>query len=122
MGAKSYGNMIVPTILTSTILVSLATHVQQSAAAFSQRTYGNNNSSECKCIPGDECWPTPEEWAHFNITIQGKLVAPSQLASVCHDPNYDEAECAYVQGQWTEPRFQFVQPTTPTPCAILHTY
>ncbi|KAI0437787.1 isoamyl alcohol oxidase [Xylaria telfairii] len=57
----------------------------------------------CKCIPGDPCWPSAKTWSHFNATIGGRLVTPQQLASVCHNPDYDEAACAYVQKQWTSP-------------------
>ncbi|KAK0634256.1 isoamyl alcohol oxidase [Bombardia bombarda] len=57
----------------------------------------------CKCIPGDDCWPSAQEWADFNTTVGGKLVVPRQLASVCHNPDYDEAACNYVRKEWTQP-------------------
>ncbi|KAJ8121642.1 hypothetical protein O1611_g10048 [Lasiodiplodia mahajangana] len=52
---------------------------------------------------GDTCWPGAKSWADFNAAIGGKLVTPQQLASVCHNPGYDEAACAYIQEQWTSP-------------------
>ncbi|KAH6651605.1 isoamyl alcohol oxidase [Truncatella angustata] len=72
------------------------TLVQQSAA----QLVGN---LACKCIPGDECWPTVQDWVELNATIRGRLVTPSQLAAVCHNPNYDEATCNYVQKYWNQP-------------------
>ncbi|KAI0023471.1 isoamyl alcohol oxidase [Xylariomycetidae sp. FL0641] len=70
--------------------------VQQTAA------YPGSNAS-CKCIPGDACWPNAQAWAKFNETIGGKLITSVQLASVCHTPYYDEAACAYMQKEWTNP-------------------
>lgn len=61
------------------------------------------SSTSCKCIAGDDCWPSAQEWADFNSTIGGKLVTPRQLASVCHNPNYDEAACEYIRKEWTSP-------------------
>ncbi|KAH8203512.1 hypothetical protein TruAng_002260 [Truncatella angustata] len=75
------------------------TLVQQSAA----QLVGN---LACKCIPGDECWPTVQDWVELNATIGGRLVTPSQLAAVCHNPNYDEATCNYVQKYWNQPELQ----------------
>jgi hypothetical protein len=63
--------------------------------------------TECKCIPGDACWPSTQDWADFNATIGGRLVVPdAPLASVCHNPYYDEKSCKYVQKEWTSPWLQ----------------
>ncbi len=71
-------------------------------------TNSTDSNAICKCIPGDRCWPSAKTWADFNTTIGGKLVTPTQLAVVCHNPSYDEAACAYIQEQWTSPFLQFV--------------
>ncbi|KAI3332375.1 isoamyl alcohol oxidase [Xylariaceae sp. AK1471] len=70
--------------------------VRQSAASLT-------SNATCKCIPGDPCWPSALAWADFNATVGGKLVVTRQLASVCHNPDYDKAACDYIQGQWTSP-------------------
>ncbi|KAI0911768.1 isoamyl alcohol oxidase [Ustulina deusta] len=66
-------------------------------------TNSTDSNAICKCIPGDRFWPSAKTWADFNTTIGGKLVTPTQLAVVCHNPSYDEAACAYIQEQWTSP-------------------
>ncbi|KJZ74985.1 hypothetical protein HIM_05471 [Hirsutella minnesotensis 3608] len=58
---------------------------------------------DCKCLPQDECWPDQEEWAQFNATVGGRLVATTPLASPCHDPNYDEKACAELRKEWVYP-------------------
>lgn len=78
---------------------------------------------DCKCIPGDDCWPTAQEWADFNATISGRLVTPPRpLAAVCHNPEYDQAACASIRARWTDPALQsvfffvpFKIPSTPIP-------
>lgn len=61
------------------------------------------NSSSCKCIPGDACWPAASAWAELNTTVSGKLIANKPLAHVCHDPDYDEAACNELKTQWVWP-------------------
>jgi hypothetical protein len=63
---------------------------------------------QCRCFPGDECWPSVSKWSSFNETLGGKLIATVPLAAVCHDspsthpdwPAYDEAACSQLQQRW----------------------
>ncbi|KAL5113209.1 hypothetical protein ACEQ8H_008916 [Pleosporales sp. CAS-2024a] len=57
-------------------------------------------SKDCKCFPGDACWPSEREWSAFNVTVGGRLVKTVPIGSPCHDPNYDEAACKQVQQQF----------------------
>lgn len=60
----------------------------------------NTTAADCKCFPGDACWPSQTEWSALNATVGGRLIATVPLGSPCHDPHYDEDECAYLQDQW----------------------
>ncbi|RFU29540.1 hypothetical protein B7463_g6798, partial [Scytalidium lignicola] len=62
-------------------------------------------NSNCKCMPGDECWPSPIAWSILNATVGGRLIATTPIGTPCHDPNYDAAECAYLQSQVHNPQF-----------------
>ncbi|KAL2862488.1 putative isoamyl alcohol oxidase [Aspergillus lucknowensis] len=62
------------------------------------------SSSECHCLPGDDCWPAPSEWDALNCTVGGRLIATVPVGSPCHDPNYDVAACAELQTAWTFPQ------------------
>ncbi|KAI0386910.1 FAD binding domain-containing protein [Hypomontagnella monticulosa] len=55
---------------------------------------------DCRCIPGDSCWPSSSDWALLNQTVQGRLIATVPLASPCHEPFYGEAECAVLKQDW----------------------
>lgn len=87
-------SVLLPTVIVSIVLSVLSPNAQ-AVPTFT-----------CKCIPGDECWPSPGEWKQFNASIGGRLVSSRQLAAACHDPTYDEASCIHVQDQWTQPSLQ----------------
>jgi len=55
---------------------------------------------ECKCFPGDACWPSEKEWSKFNQTVNGRLIKNIPLGSPCHDPTYDAALCETLTSQW----------------------
>ena len=68
------------------------------------------NTSDCKCFPGEECWPTVEEWSDFNATVDGRLIATVPLAAVCHDNawgSYDNATCVTLRNGWLDPETQY---------------
>ncbi|KAK2601094.1 hypothetical protein N8I77_010566 [Diaporthe amygdali] len=56
--------------------------------------------ASCRCFPGDACWPSDAEWSSLNATVGGRLIATVPLGSPCHDPHYDEEQCAYLRDQW----------------------
>lgn len=62
--------------------------------------------SRCRCFPGYDCWPRAIDWANFNDTLGGKLLATIPIASVCHDDSwdqYDETACKGLQDTWSRP-------------------
>ena len=70
----------------------------------------NNNSQNCRCFPGDECWPSQNDWNDFNNTVGGKLIATVPIASACHVDSYavyDAQKCADLQAIWDFPSTHF---------------
>jgi hypothetical protein len=64
---------------------------------------------DCKCFPGDDCWPTAQEWSDFNATINGHMIATVPLAAACHDDvwaSYNNATCTKLQNGWLDPETQ----------------
>ncbi|KAL4806168.1 chanoclavine-I synthase oxidoreductase protein [Aspergillus unguis] len=53
--------------------------------------------SSCRCRPDEPCWPSPEQWAALNDSINGHLVRLSPIGRVCHEPFYDETACTEVR-------------------------
>jgi hypothetical protein len=79
------------------------------AATVSSQCNETEPVADCKCFPGDNCWPTAEEWSEFNSTIGGKLIATVPLAAACHDDEwatYDNATCTKTQNAWLDPETQ----------------
>ncbi|KAH9894563.1 FAD binding domain-containing protein [Xylariomycetidae sp. FL2044] len=62
-----------------------------------------NETSECYCLPLDQCWPDESTWDAFNATIDGRLIKTVPIGSVCHDPTYDEAACQALRAAWRTP-------------------
>lgn len=60
----------------------------------------------CRFLPQDSEWPSHEEWSELNTTINGRLIATIPLASVCHDPNFNETACAALVAGWILPQTQ----------------
>ncbi|KAI0502948.1 hypothetical protein F5B22DRAFT_580098 [Xylaria bambusicola] len=54
----------------------------------------------CKNIPGDPGWPSSSEWASLNQTVNGALIATTQLATLCHGRDYDEEQCESLKEAW----------------------
>ncbi|KAL8285839.1 hypothetical protein RB601_005990 [Gaeumannomyces tritici] len=82
-------------------------------ASASTRVPPRSPAGNCRCLPGDECWPSTSAWGKFNSTVSGRLIATAPLGSVCHEPNYDEAKCAAVRAKWTNPELHIVTTSSP---------
>ncbi|KAI5252056.1 FAD binding domain protein [Aureobasidium subglaciale] len=64
------------------------------------------NRADCRCFPGDACWPSANEWNSLNQTVNGRLIATIPLAAACHDDQYaayDEERCSELQNSWLDP-------------------
>lgn len=63
----------------------------------------------CKAFPGGSSWPSADQWAQLNRTLEGHLLRPRLPGGVCHlgEPNFDEVLCEkvgaggeFMQGLW----------------------
>ena len=75
--------------------------------------------AQCRCFPGDACWPSSATWNSFNKTVGGGLIATVPIASPCHDSfagvSFDAEKCAEIQANW--PRPELHDETTHSPMA-----
>ncbi|KAF7530371.1 hypothetical protein PCG10_003742 [Penicillium crustosum] len=61
-------------------------------------------------MPQDPCWPEDSQWARFNKTVDGNLIATIPIASVCHIDSftpYDQSKCAQLQSNWGFPETHY---------------
>lgn len=79
-----------------------------------RRTW-NGADYDCKCFPGDSCWPTAQQWQTLNTTVGGNLQISIPPAASCYNtfegplgsiPTYDAAECADVTANFGVEQFQ----------------
>lgn len=75
----------------------------------------NGTNYDCKCFPGDSCWPTAQEWQTLNTTVGGNLVVSTPPAASCYNTfqgplgninTYDAAKCADVTANFASEQFQ----------------
>lgn len=71
-------------------------------------SHNDHLNSNCRCIPGDACWPGPLEWSQLNATVAGRLIATHQVANVCHGTAYNDTVCAALRDNWDLPETQYV--------------
>ncbi|KAF8456504.1 hypothetical protein BDZ91DRAFT_773355 [Kalaharituber pfeilii] len=71
-------------------------------------TLARSIKKDCKCTPSDACWPSEEEWHHFNKSIGGILVDVNPVAEPCYkdSPEYDEARCDEVTKMFHDSRWR----------------
>jgi hypothetical protein len=63
-----------------------------------------------RCTAHQSCWPSRREWAAFNASIGGQLIASRPSAAVCHRKEYDESLCAAAQANWASSDWRTDQP------------
>lgn len=70
---------------------------------------------ECKCYPGDDCWPKEGQWQKLNSTVDGNLQVNIPPGAPCYNTfkgpfgeleTYDKAECEKVTSNWPNEQFQ----------------
>lgn len=64
----------------------------------------------CRCRPSEPCWPSDAKWKALNSSIAGNLVSVKPVASVCHDPFFDDAACKKVHSSYRNSVWRAEQP------------
>ncbi|KAL4942567.1 hypothetical protein BDV06DRAFT_222088 [Aspergillus oleicola] len=71
----------------------------------------------CRCFPVEPCWPTPQQWAAFNVTVNGNLIATIPLGSVCHANNTfiepNQETCSDLLSKWSDPATHYSTSSSP---------
>lgn len=81
-----------------------------STAVWGLSIANQTNPPACRCMPQDPCWPKDYQWARFNKTVDGNLIATVPIASVCHLDSftpYDQSQCAQLQSNWGFPETHY---------------
>jgi hypothetical protein len=64
------------------------------------------HSTQCRCFPGDACWPSAAVWSSFNQSVEGRLIQNVPLAGVCRsaEPGSSRTEeCERLRSNWFLP-------------------
>ncbi|KAJ8085852.1 hypothetical protein PM082_004671 [Marasmius tenuissimus] len=79
---------------------------------FAISAFAQTTPPSCKSLPTDESWPSIGLWDTFNQSIDGRLIKTVPVAAVCHDPDFDEQRCKYIQERWHDYHFHEVIPSS----------
>ncbi|RPA83803.1 FAD-binding domain-containing protein [Ascobolus immersus RN42] len=71
------------------------------------------SKADCRCTPEQACWPAENQWKKLNETVGGKLIKGVPPAAVCHEPNYNEAECEKVKANFGKADFHVANAISP---------
>ncbi|KAK0617778.1 hypothetical protein B0T17DRAFT_495718 [Bombardia bombarda] len=84
------------------------------ASSISILSSARTNSSRCKAFPGDQSWPTADEWSRLNTTLGGVLLNPLPAASVCYptSPAFNSAACNFLFTNASSTSFYLDDPLT----------
>jgi FAD/FMN-containing dehydrogenase len=83
------------------------------AALLATAATATASSQLCRSTPADASWPSEAAWSRLNSTVGGKLIKTVPIAAVCHDPLYDEAQCATLRETWHSPSTHLLDPASP---------
>ncbi|KAH8882295.1 FAD binding domain-containing protein [Thozetella sp. PMI_491] len=72
----------------------------------------------CRCLPEDDCWPSPAKWAALNASVDGSLFQVRPAGAPCfstfngqQNAEYSIAECDTVQKGWKDSNWIVEQQT-----------
>ncbi|VUC26841.1 unnamed protein product [Clonostachys rosea] len=69
------------------------------------------SNTGCRCVPGDNCWPSTVGWKAINLILGNTLIKTEPIAQSCYDgPAKDLDHCRYVTDMWPDQDFQGSDP------------
>ncbi|KAL5464146.1 hypothetical protein EMCRGX_G033115 [Ephydatia muelleri] len=62
------------------------------------------------CQPAEPCWPSPQEWQSFNMSVKGRLISVQPEGTPCYTEGPTSPACVAIVGNWTNPYWRSAQP------------
>ncbi|KAJ2980526.1 hypothetical protein NQ176_g2581 [Zarea fungicola] len=60
-------------------------------------------TSNCRCTPLSDCWPSETTWSEFNSTIGGTLIRNEPIAKPCYQGiGHDSEKCQDIALNWSD--------------------
>jgi hypothetical protein len=69
-------------------------------------------TTKCRHLPGDDGWPSVDEWKALNASVSGRLIKTRPAGHVCHEPTYNTEACQALNSTWKYPSAQYVVPVS----------
>lgn len=74
---------------------------------------GTLAAQQCRCQPGESCWPSASTFASFEKNLTNPLIPLQPVLTVCHPANsssYSQSACDAVQAVYNTPQYRTSQP------------
>ncbi|KAK8131816.1 FAD binding domain-containing protein [Apiospora sp. TS-2023a] len=101
-------------------LMGLLTLVVLTAAVAVGNFNKPRQGHDCRSIPGDASWPSPQVWEQLNQTVDGRLLATVPIAAACHrtlfgqsNRRFDQAACDALRDVWNFPETHLPSSSSP---------
>ena len=78
------------------------------AAAISLTVTHIEAALQCKCLPGQSCFPSQDVLSTFQSELTHPIINPRPIADVCFvgDPSFNAAACSTVKNNWNNGGFR----------------
>ncbi|KAH9902822.1 FAD-binding domain-containing protein [Cubamyces lactineus] len=73
------------------------------------RAASGQNTTSCRCLYGQSCWPSQDDFAQLASQVSQPLVTPSPPAKPCYVDS-QSADCAAVHNGWLDGNWRADQP------------
>ncbi|CDO71586.1 hypothetical protein BN946_scf184911.g56 [Trametes cinnabarina] len=69
-----------------------------------------SSQDRCRCLFGDACWPSTDDFASLQKQLSQPLLHPLPPASPCYPISHPSGDCDEVHQQWTNASWRAHQP------------
>ena len=73
------------------------------------RAASGQNTTSCRCLYGQSCWPSQDDFAQLASQVSQPLVTPSPPAKPCYVDS-QSADCTVVHNGWLDGNWRADQP------------
>ncbi|KAF9450811.1 FAD-binding domain-containing protein [Macrolepiota fuliginosa MF-IS2] len=79
-------------------------------AILAQTTVSSNKDADCRCLYGQSCWPSEQDFSSLSTLLSQPLIRPVPPASACYPVGNPSGNCSDVQQNWVNGNWRADQP------------
>ncbi|KAF9450775.1 FAD-binding domain-containing protein [Macrolepiota fuliginosa MF-IS2] len=79
-------------------------------AILAQTGNSSKGSTNCRCLYGQSCWPSEQDFSSLSAQLSQPLIRPVPPASACYPVGNPSGNCSDVQQNWSDANWRADQP------------